>query len=67
MSSTALLPTMTEEEDEEEEEEEEGEEQEGKGLPSPPPGVGEMVRSDAMEPFPKSAEVGTISCLWAFP
>ena len=58
MSSTALLPTMTEEEDEEEEEEEE--EGEGKEGSTPREEIADMVRSDATEAFPKSAEVGTI-------
>ena len=57
MSSTALLPTMTEEEDEEEKAEEEGEGKEGS---TPREEIADMVRSDATEAFPKSAEVGTI-------
>ena len=59
LSSTALLPTMTEEEDEEEEEEE-GEEGEGKEGSTPREEITDMVRSDATEAFPKSAEVGII-------
>ena len=59
MSSTALLPTMTEEEDEEEEEDGE-EDREGKEGSTPREEIADMVRSDATEAFPKSAEVGTI-------
>ena len=58
MSSTALLPTMTEEEDEEEEEE--GEEGEGKEVSTPREEMADIVRTDATEAFPKSAEVGII-------